>query len=654
MTQFVPIPLNDPLTGMRRSCRMQLRMQESEDRRTFEILAITAGKGNGWQFPSAVLQESLALWDGVETFIDHTAEFRLHSLRDLAGVCANPRWDAEAQGIRLTLTPTGPSADLLVETGREWLACPEPRPRLGFSADLFFTALPDKPEVTKILKVLSLDLVHMPARGGAFVQEEITLLDGSKPTQTFQEIWMELIEGEKKMTNPNPPEPQAVQPTLPGIEPFPATPEELSRALLDARLAQTGLPITLTSSIRARFAGRPFTPAELDAALQEARSLVAELQGPRAIAGTPPLSMVTAEERLQAAVDDLLGAPRDPEMANARVERLSGIRELYTMLTGDLDLTGGYHPRNVRLATTATMAGLVKNALNKMIVHQWKELGRAGYRWWEPVVTVEHFNSLQQISGVLVGEIGTLPSVPEGSDYSELPLDDSTETGAWAKYGGYLPLTLELIDRDDIFRLKQYPRKLTSAALRTLSGLIAGVFTAGGGVGPTLSDGKALFHADHGNLGSTALSGTSWEAASAAIYNQAMLAASGVTGPALASDAKYLLVPRALRLTAMRILYPSFEREANYFSENMQRGEMGDVITVPEFSDGNNWAAAADPRLAPAIIVGERFGLQPEVFIAGDETSPAMFNNDEVRLKVRHFLSVFVADYRPLYKANVA
>ena len=86
----------------------------------------------------------------------------------------------------------------------------------------------------------------------------------------------------------------------------------------------------------------------------------------------------------------------------------------------------------------------------------------------------------------------------------------------------------------------------------------------------------------------------------------------------------------------------------------MQRGEMGDVITVPELSDGNNWAAAADPRLAPAIIVGERFGLQPEVFIAGDETSPAMFNNDEVRLKVRHFLSVFVADYRPLYKANVA
>ena len=31
----------------------------------FEILAITAGEGNGWKFPA-----SLALWDGVETYVE--------------------------------------------------------------------------------------------------------------------------------------------------------------------------------------------------------------------------------------------------------------------------------------------------------------------------------------------------------------------------------------------------------------------------------------------------------------------------------------------------------------------------------------------------------------------------------------------------------
>ena len=44
----------------------------------------------------------------------------------------------------------------------------------------------------------------------------------------------------------------------------------------------------------------------------------------------------------------------------------------------------------------------------------------------------------------------------------------------------------------------------------------------------------------------------------------------------------------------------------------------------------------------------------PEIFIAGDELSPAVFTNDEHRLKVRHFLAVWVNDFRPLHKSNVA
>jgi hypothetical protein len=92
--------------------------------------------------------------------------------------------------------------------------------------------------------------------------------------------------------------------------------------------------------------------------------------------------------------------------------------------------------------------------------------------------------------------------------------------------------------------------------------------------------------------------------------------------------------------------------EPNITSENLQRGQFGDVITCPEFSDSNDWAAVADPLLAPAIYIGERFGIMPEIYIADNQLSGALFTNDEVRIKARHFLSVFVADYRPLYKAN--
>jgi hypothetical protein len=669
----------------------------------FEILAITAGEGNGWYFGREVLAESLPVWEGVETFIDHGGGDSLRSVKDLAGVCSEPIVDRLTGGIRLKLRATGPSGVVLEEVAREWLASPEPRAHIGFSADLFFTA--EGREVKRILKVLSLDLVVNPARGGVIlralnqqkgefmqpelehdsihqipdskrVREEKTPLAMVSPKGGIQPLLDEQAETHTPSGRSALREEAATQALQHSESPI-SSPErgnqggesdelrilklQVSAYLLESALAGAKLPAPAAEHIRRQFAGRIFDPDELTNAIDAARKLAAELVGGAVIAGSGLVEgLLSTEDRLQAAVDDLLGAPREPGMIGKRIERLTGIRELYLTLTGDYEMRGGWDPSRVKLATTATLPNLVKNAMNKIILDQWQQLGRAGYAWWEPVVSIQHFTTLQSITGVLVGEVGQLPEVAEGADYNELPIADSGETGVWRKYGGYLPLTIELIDRDDLSRLRSYPRKLANAALRRISALVSSVYTDNSGTGPLMADGGALFNNDpvstpggHANLGTAALTGTAWEAAGAALYSQPMLVAAGESGPRLALDPKYLLVPRALRLVGMRILYPSFERESNIFSENLQRGEYGDVITVPEWQDANDWAAVCDPRLAPAVIIGERFGMLPEIFIAGDPLSPAMFSNDEVRLKVRHFLSVFVADYRPLFKANV-
>src|SRR6185369_6962815 len=142
----------------------------------------------------------------------------------------------------------------------------------------------------------------------------------------------------------------------------------------------------------------------------------------------------------------------------------------------------------------ADFSGLVKNALNKIVAERWAQLGRAGYDWWRNIVTVEHFTSLQSITGTLVGSIGTLPAVAEGAEYTELVIGDSPETATFNKYGGYIPLTLELIDRDDARKLAAYLRELANSAIRRLSGLVAAIFTDNGAVGPTMADGGALFN----------------------------------------------------------------------------------------------------------------------------------------------------------------
>lgn len=603
-----------------------------------QILAISAGNGNGWEFSAAVLRDSLPLWQSCECFIDHSWSER--SVRDLAGVCSQPRWSESEGGIRMTVKPFGPAGNLLTQLAAEMQAAGSVLPDVGFSADLLFNA--EGANVTHILRVFSVDLVIHPARGGKFISSNAT---NEKENKDMEEVQTNLSQGaEAKVTETKADELEELR-------------VQMSATLLESSLASAHLPESVNGRLRKQFGGRTFAAQELSDAIQEARQLMSDLSASTIVQSGGRISEMTApEDQITAALHDLMGVKRPNGLEGVHAARLSGIREFYTRMTGDLDFSGGYFGERAQFAVSANLPGVLKNVMNKLILARWEDLGRSGYRWWEPIVQVEHFNSLQDITGVLVGEVNLLPAVNEGDPYTELAVSDSSETGLWGKYGGYVGLTLEMFERDETHKLRQYPAKLASAALRRISALVGGIFTANSGVGPQMADGYKVFDASHhnNNLGTTALSSAAWEAAGQAIYNQPLVVASGATAARQAVDAKYLLVPRNLRLTGMQILYPSFAHEANFFSENMQQGQMGDVITVPEFSDATDWAAVADPRLAPGIILGERFGVLPEIIIADGETNGALFTNDEIRMKVRHWVSVFVADYRPLYKANVA
>ena len=621
----------------------------------FEVMAITAGEGNGWQFSADALRDSLALWDGAECFVDHAWFSR--SLRDLAGVLDAPEWDATRQGIKCKLKPLGPSAPLLSELGKQMLSEGK-TPRVGFSADVVFTAQGRK--VQKILRVLSVDLVFNPARGGAFLRALNSVMpEGvlSMPDEVNPSIVEEPGTAAPAAEAALSEEMQTAQlgQTLERqTEVSRAVHAEMCGYLLDSGLAASKLPQAVQERIRKQFAGNVFEPGELTAAIEDGRKLVSDLAGASIIQGPGRVhGMFSSEDQYTAALFDLLGVERPEEVRDVKAAKLSGIRELYTLMTGDYGFIGGYDPERVQFSITADLPNVLKNAMNKLIVQEWQELGRSGYRWWEPIVDRQHFNSLQEITGILVGEVTALPVVAEGAPYAALSVTDSGEVGSWTKYGGYVGLTLEMFERDETHKLRQYPKKLASAGLRRVSALVGEVFTANGGVGPNMADNNPVFGAARGNLGVAALSAATWEEASSTIYNQDLLA--GIPGipPKQAVDAKYLIVPRALRLTGMQLLYPNMEHTVNIHSENMQRGEMGDVITCPEFSDANDWAAVADPRIAPAIILAERYGVLPELIIADRANNGALFTNDEIRMKARHWLAVFVADYRPLYKANV-
>ncbi len=668
-----------------------LSLQTSPTDTGFDILPINAGlaKGHGLTFSAAVLKDSLPMWDNLPCFLDHDYT-GAQSVRHLAGALHNPSWNEKEAGIQAALIPGGPGANDLNALRLAARSDPAIMEAVGFSAHLFIVQ--ENGIVKRITKVRSVDCVIDPARGGKFLatlQGEPIMKKVTRDGKVIEVEDKDVLPTDVAFTAPKPLDPgtdaetaallqvQAAQKAADGKNKSAA--ESLRqvrlhscRDLLKVSLQASGLPGPSAARVEKVFnvrldKGEPFEPVELDAAILDEQSLLSALTAAGSIQGPGRISnMHTTNDQLEAAVSDLFGVERDAQLKTVKPAHLTGIRELYLMLTGDYDLHGGFYGERIQLATTADFTGLVKNALNKVVAQQWEALGLAGYNWWEKIVKVEHFTSLNTISGTLIGTVGALPTVLEGGEYTELAIGDSPETATFTKYGGYIPLTLELIDRDESRKLKAYASELGSAARRKISALVAQVFLANAGVGPTMADGGALFNADavtdvdgqgHCNLLTAGLAADKWDLACAAVFNQPMLIKNAVgyygTGPKMGVNPRYLVVPRALQLTAMKILYPSLENAATIYSENQQRGQPGDVVVMPEYTEVDHWAAVVDPVIAPAIIVGERFGIKPEIFTAGNDLSPAVFMNDEHRIKVRMFTAVLVQDFRPLHKSNV-
>lgn len=445
-------------------------------------------------------------------------------------------------------------------------------------------------------------------------------------------------------------------------------------SLLDTALAASKLPAASQKAVRKPFdiqltEGKPFLATALQEAIAEKRDELAALgesqvQGP----GRNPMigSMFNGLDQFKAALSDLLGAERDEGLEKLKVRRLTGIREAYLLATGDDEFKGGYYPEFSLV--TANFPGIVANVQNKLLVKAWADF-EDHYGWWRKIVTIEHFNNLNDATWIRTGTIASLPTVAERGEYTELPIGDIKESSTWGKYGGYVPLTIEAILRDDVRGFARMPREVALAGIRNISEQVAAIFTQNSGAGPTMTDTGALFNATaqttaggHANLLTTAFGTdyTAWNAVALAMFKKKLMVKNDAgyygLGKPQALYPSIWLGPADLAMAANALFIPRWDAPAQNVpaTQSVQWGGRVDPITVPDWPDATDWAAVIEPKLRPGVMLGEIFGVKPQIFSASSEIDPAMFANDEGRIKVRHFLTVGVADDMPLHKNNVA
>ncbi len=632
--------------------------QSAAGQRRYAVTLMEAGPNlAGWTMPPEVLAAALSKFSGAACLVDHSW-FSWPSIERLAGVheAAVFTGDAVTATLRLNGTAAGKLVAQLFDAWLEDKAAGRSVAPVGLSSDLLLRWKPrdsyDEPrEAREIVKVWSVDAVLHPAAGGR-VERVLNSISRGGVSPRGGNVMAEEILSQTPEDGAGESE-QAPSMTEQREARIMAAMEALQKQVVDLMPEPEPEPDAVT--IQLNQLTELVTDLQGHVARQEEERVVVGMGIP---ARRSPITMGRNDlDQVQLAVDALIAGVRPP----SGVRPLSGIRELYTMLSGDYELTGVFDPERVWLANvdSATMAALCADSLNKRVMNMFQEYPH----WWAPIVSEEDFASLQSAKWITLGGVGELPTVAEGAAYTEMTWDDNAEETDFIKKGGYLGLTIEAIDKDDVGRLRSAPRALAQAAWLTLSKAVAALFTANAGTGPAMADTFKVFDAaNHSNLGTTALSWGAWIATRVAMRQQTELNSGERLGALTAGY--YLLVPSDLETLAVQIIGSSGEpgvgdNDINPVPEaGTEEGRRAEarkrVIVIDFWTDANDWAAVAKPSLYPSIGLGYRFGRTPEIFSVASPTAGLMFTNDTMPIKVRYFYALGVTNYRGLYKHNVA
>lgn len=660
-------------------------------RREYDVSFIKAGRvrrrdgeESNWLIPRSTVQAAVDKFSGVASFVDHTYGgffTPAHpSLRSLAGVTFGSTWNEDEGradgGLRLSGRPDMEWLRVLLDEIVADQAAGRETPDVGISIVFFGESEWEgesdevKIMVTKSIDhVESCDIVFGPGAEGR-IREVLSRVDSGTLNRTEVRIMsneqietavasaseievaaLNVVSDEAaaqrhKHTAPN----DLVQ----GVSVL-AAPDRLDR--LEAIVGN------LADSV-----GRLNESLATQYARGEERRVIGDMgvgvapmdRQPANIRG----SWLNSFDQVELAYEQLMGLP-----VNGPIHQLSGIRELYLLLTGDRNFRGEYNPDLVpsflaysssgNNADTSTMAELTRNVMNKRLIQQADLMEE--YNWWRQIAHTENFNSLQQVSWIRYGGIGYdsgigLPTVAEKGEYQQLLWEDERTTATWIKYGGYLPLSLEMIDKDDVAAWRSVPRQLAVAEVVTISSVISDLFTDNDGAGADLADSVGdgyAFNTTRGNLITQALDQDTWSIAVEQMYKLAQLKNSSQTEDRrIAARPRKLLVPIELEapgITATTSAVKAGSLADRYPGKRLLREE--DVVTVPHWVNANNWAALADPNVCPFVGVAFRFGEQPEIF-APSENNHILWLHDVLPIKARWFFAVSVIETRGAIKSN--
>lgn len=241
---------------------------------------------------------------------------------------------------------------------------------------------------------------------------------------------------------------------------------------------------------------------------------------------------------------------------------------------------------------------------------------------------------------VNMSEAPGLLEVPELAEYQAGTMQDSASSFKLATFGRVMHLSRQALVNDDLGAFTLLPSSFGAAARRLEADKVFSVLTEN----PVMGDGKELFHAEHGNVGTAAkLSIESLGAARAAMRKQKGIAGLGYLDP----QPRFLIVPVSLETTAEQLIASLVDPARSNATPSLEFVRGLTLIADPRLDEHSEtaWYLAADPRQIDTIVRAYLVN-QPRPYL---EENPE-FLRDALSWKVRLDFAAGVMNWRGLFK----
>ena len=452
---------------------------------------------------------------------------------------------------------------------------------------------------------------------------------------------------------------------------------EHNQVIVRSKIAESDLPQPSKDRLSKQLTKRDYTIEEIEETVTAERDFWAQSLNAGLVTGLGKSTKIVANEtdKKVARIDAMFDPTGTSMVGDRKVQAYSGFKEAYCDWhnVGYWDAgsnaifeslkAGGYdselhHARVQESMSTTSWGEVFADVMFNRLQKDYAEPER--YDDWRQVVSnIESTTDFRTKHVTRVGDYADLATVSEQQTYPELASpSDEESTYLVQKRGGIDDITMEMIADDKIGSVRKLPRKMSTAAKRTLYKFVFNTLMADN---PTLDpDSVALFHnGSHGNEGTTALSVGAVSLAVTAMRSQTGYGGNDVLGAS--NKPAFLLVPNELEMLAQRIANPS---DAFYHTATADTDASDDpfaykgklrVIVVDDWTNATDWILIADPLKMETIEISFFNGRQtPELFVQDQATVGSVFTADKISYKIRHIYGGDVIDYRPFYRQNVA